>query len=93
MKKSKILIAAVLMFLFTMCIAPITTFAATAIGKVEINAVKFNYNAGAKPESYAIRSGDTAYYYANIGRRWKLLKMENLFQLSFGILMMIKIML
>ena len=46
MKKSKILIAAVLMFLFTMCIAPITTFAATTIGKVEINAVKFNYNAG-----------------------------------------------
>ena len=63
MKKSKILIAAVLMFLFTMCIAPITTFAATTIGKVEINAVKFNYNAGDKPESYAIRSGDTAYYY------------------------------
>lgn len=29
MKKSKILITAVLMFLFTMCIAPITTFAAT----------------------------------------------------------------
>ena len=26
MKKSKILITAVLMFLFTMCIAPITTF-------------------------------------------------------------------
>ncbi len=74
MKKSKILIAAVLMFLFTMCIAPITTFAATAIGKVEINAVKFNYNAGDKPESYAIRSGDTAYYYDIEYEYWE--KME-----------------
>ena len=91
MKKSKILIAAVLMFLFTMCIAPITTFAATTIGKVEINAVKFNYNAGDKPESYAIRSGDTAYYYDIEYEYWE--EMENLFQLSFGILMMIKIML
>ena len=62
------------MFLFTMCIAPITTFAATAIGKVEINAVKFNYNAGDKPESYAIRSGDTAYYYDIEYEYWE--KME-----------------
>lgn len=63
MKKSKILITAVLMFLFTMCIAPITTFAATAIDKVEIGGSKFNYDAGDKPEAYAIRNGDTAYYY------------------------------
>lgn len=63
MKKSKILITAVLMFLFTLCIAPITTFAATTIDKVEIGGSKFNYNAGDKPEAYAIRSGDTAYYY------------------------------
>ena len=63
MKKSKILITAVLMFLFTMCIAPITTFAATVIDKVEIGGSKFNYDAGDKPEAYAIRSGDTAYYY------------------------------
>ena len=63
MKKSKILIPAVLMFLFTMCIAPIITFAATTIGKVEIGGSKLNYGAGDKPEAYAIRSGDTAYYY------------------------------
>ena len=63
MKKSKILIIAVLMFLFTMCLAPITIFAATEISKVEIGGSKFNYNVGDKPESYAIRSGDTAYYY------------------------------
>lgn len=63
MKIKKILIITMLMFLFTLCIAPINAFATTEIGKVEINAVKFNYNAGDKPESYAIRSGDTAYYY------------------------------
>ena len=63
MKIKKILITTMLMFLFTLCIAPINAFATTEIGKVEINAVKFNYNAGDKPESYAIRSGDTAYYY------------------------------
>ena len=51
------------MFLFTLCIAPITTFAATTIDKVEIGGSKFNYNAGDKPEAYAMRSGDTAYYY------------------------------
>ena len=63
MKKSRIFIITMLMLLVAMCIAPITVFATTKIGKVEINAVKFNYNAGDKPESYAIRSGDTAYYY------------------------------
>ena len=63
MKKSRIFIIIMLMLLVAMCIAPITVFATTEIGKVEINAVKFNYNAGDKPESYAIRSGDTAYYY------------------------------
>ena len=40
MKKNKILITAVLMFLFTMCLAPITTFAATEIGDIEIENVK-----------------------------------------------------
>ena len=63
MKKSRIFIITMLMLLVAMCIAPITVLATTEIGKVEINAVKFNYNAGDKPESYAIRSGDTAYYY------------------------------
>jgi len=53
MKKSKILITAVLMFLFTMCIAPITTFAATEIGDVEIENVKFNYDPGDVPQAKA----------------------------------------
>ena len=63
MKKSKIFIITTLMLLAAMCIAPMTVFAATEIGKVEINAVKFNYNAGDKPDSWTIREGDTAYYY------------------------------
>ena len=53
MKKSKILITAVLMFLFTMCLAPITTFAATEIGDIEIENVKFNYDPGDAPQSNA----------------------------------------
>ncbi len=63
MKKSKMLIITILMFLFAVCVAPITTFATTNISRVDINAVKFNYNADDKPESYTVRSGDTAYYY------------------------------
>ena len=62
-KKSKILIITMLMLLIAMCIVPMTAFAATEINKVEIGGSKFDYNAGDKPESYAIRSGDTAYYY------------------------------
>ena len=75
MKKSRILITAVLMFLFTMCITPITTFAATEIDKVEIGGSKFNYYAGDKPEAYAMRSGDTAYYYDIEYEYWE--EMEN----------------
>ena len=62
-KKSKIFIVTILILLVAMCIAPITVFATTEIGKVEINAVKFNYNAGDKPDSWTIREGNTAYYY------------------------------
>ena len=62
-KKSKIFIVTILILLVAMCIAPITVFATTEIGKVEINAVKFNYNAGDKPDSWTIRGGNTAYYY------------------------------
>ena len=54
MKKSKILITAVFMFLFTMCLAPITTFAATEIGDIEIENVKFNYDPGDAPQAKAI---------------------------------------
>ena len=75
MKKSKMLIITILMFLFTMCVAPITTFATTNISRVDINAVKFNYNAGDKPESYTMRSGDTAYYYDIEYEYWE--EMEN----------------
>ena len=63
MKKSKIFIVTILILLVAMCIAPITVFATTEIGKVEINAVKFNYNAGDKPDSWTVREGNTAYYY------------------------------
>ena len=62
-KKKKLFITTILMFLFTLCIAPVNAFAATEINKVEINAVKYNYNAGDKPDSWTLRSGDTAYYY------------------------------
>ena len=75
MKKSKKLIITILMFLFTMSVAPITTFATTNINRVDINAVKFNYNAGDKPESYTMRSGDTAYYYDIEYEYWE--EMEN----------------
>ena len=54
MKKSKILITAVFMFLFPMCLAPITTFAATEIGDIEIENVKFNYDPGDAPQAKAI---------------------------------------
>ena len=53
MKKNKILITAVLMSLFTMCLAPITTFAATEIGDIEIENVKFNYDPGDAPQANA----------------------------------------
>lgn len=62
MKKSKILITALLMFIFTMCIAPITTFAATEISKVEFS-MKDYYNAGDKPEATAHGFGTSKDYY------------------------------
>ena len=65
MKKSKILITAVLMFLFTMCIAPITTFAATEIGKVQIGSVKYVYNVGDKPEATAEKYSSVGDYSAS----------------------------
>ena len=64
MKKRKLFITTILVFLFTLCIAPENAFAETEINVVEINAVKYNYNAGDKPDdTYTLRSGDTAYYY------------------------------
>ncbi len=62
-KKSKIIIITMLLLCFALSVMPMKVFAATEINKVEIGGSKFNYNAGDKPESYAVRSGDTAYYY------------------------------
>ena len=58
MKKSKILISAILMFLFTMCIAPLTIFAEDLdlnTANIDIEGVKFNYNPGDKPEASAYK--------------------------------------
>ena len=62
-KKSKIIIITMLLLCFALSVMPMKVFAATEINKVEIGGSKLNYNAGDKPESYAIRTGDTAYYY------------------------------
>ena len=62
-KKSKIIIITMLLLCFALSVMPMKVFAATEIHKVEIGGSKLNYNAGDKPESYAIRTGDTAYYY------------------------------
>ena len=58
MKKRKILITAVLIFLFIMCIAPITIFAEDldlSTANIDIEGVKFNYNPGDKPEAKAYK--------------------------------------
>lgn len=58
MKKSKIFITTALMFLFTMCIAPITIFAEDldlSTANIDIEGVKFNYNPGDKPEARAYK--------------------------------------
>ena len=58
MKKSKILITTILMFLFAVCIAPITTFAEDldlSTANIDIEGVKFNYNPGDKPEAKAYK--------------------------------------
>ena len=65
MKKSKILIPTVLMFLFTMCIAPIITFAATTIGEANISGVNFDYVAGDTPKASAHITYDEAGNYDN----------------------------
>ena len=57
MKKNKVIIA-VLMFLFTMLIAPIPTFAEDldlSTANIDIEGVKFNYNPGDKPEAKAYK--------------------------------------
>ncbi len=58
MQKSKILITTILIFLFAICIAPITTFAEDldlSTANIDIEGVKFNYNPGDKPETKAYK--------------------------------------
>ena len=58
MKKRKILITAVLVFLFTMFVAPISTFAEDldlSTANIDIEGVKFDYNPGDKPEAKAYK--------------------------------------
>ena len=57
-KKKKLFITTILMFLFTLCIAPITTFAEDldlSTANIDIEGVKFNYNPGDKPEAKAYK--------------------------------------
>ena len=56
--EGKIIISAILMFLFTMCIAPITSFADDldlSTANIDIECVKFNYNPVGKPEAKAYK--------------------------------------
>ena len=56
--EGKIIISAILMLLFTMCIAPITSFAEDldlSTANIDIEGVKFNYNPGDKPEAKAYK--------------------------------------
>lgn len=58
MKIKKILITTMLMFLFTLCIAPINAFAEGLDLKeanIDIEGVKFDYNPGDKPEAKAYK--------------------------------------
>ena len=57
-KKKKLFITTVLVFLFTLCIAPITAFAEDldlSTANIDIEGVKFNYNPGEKPEAKAYK--------------------------------------
>ena len=57
-KRKKLFITTILMFLFTLCIAPITTFAEDLdlnTANIDIEGVKFNYNPGDKPEAKAYK--------------------------------------
>ena len=53
-KKRKLFVSTILTFLFTLCIAPITAFATTEIGEIDIESVTFNYNPGDAPKATAI---------------------------------------
>ena len=56
--KGKIIISVILILLFTMCIAPITSLAEDldlSTANIDIEGVKFNYNPGDKPEAKAYK--------------------------------------
>ena len=62
-KVTKRSITTFFMLFMALLFIPSTAFAATEINKVEIGAVKFDYYAGDKPDSWTTRNGDTACYY------------------------------
>ncbi len=81
----KRLFVTIIIFLFTLCIAPITAFAATEISKVEFSMTDY-YNAGEKPMATAQGYGDTKDYYDvdyeywlenGTNKWWKSNKSEN----------------
>ena len=74
-KITKKFITTFFMLFMALSFIPATIFAATEINKVEIGAVKFNYYAGDKPDSWTTRGGDTAYYYDIEYECWE--QMEN----------------
>ena len=56
--KGKIIISVILILLFTMCIAPITSLAEDldlSTANIDLEGVKFNYNPGDKPEAKAYK--------------------------------------
>lgn len=56
--KKKLFVTTMLMFLFTLCIAPLITFAEDldlSTANIDIEGVKFNYNPGDKPEAKAYK--------------------------------------
>ena len=53
----KKIIITILMFIFTMCIAPIAVFADTEISKVQINSAKYDYSVGDEPRAAAEKYG------------------------------------
>lgn len=56
--KKKLFVTTMLMFLFTLCFAPLITFAEDldlSTANIDIEGVKFNYNPGDKPEAKAYK--------------------------------------
>ena len=58
-RHSRKLLSTLLVLCMVLAMVPITVLAATEINKVEIDAVKYDYYAGDKPEATARRDGET----------------------------------